>query len=157
MSHEVEEPLAMSNASGAPMNIRFTPLVPLAFALTACARLGTPSGDSASAGDPSPTTSASSGTSAPAPEGIPGAVWAAILADLEHQTGGPSDPEVVTAEAVTWNDGSLGCPEAGQAYTQALVDGYQVILELDGERYDYRVGSGASVRLCEGGPLEGGG
>ena len=72
------------------------------------------------------------------------------------QTGGPSDPEVVSAEAVTWNDGSLGCPEAGQAYTQALVDGYQVILEVDGERYDYRVGSGASVKLCEGGPLEGG-
>ena len=46
MSHEVEEPLAMSNASGAPMNIRFAPLVLLAFALAACGRLGTSSGDS---------------------------------------------------------------------------------------------------------------
>ncbi len=124
------------------MNLRFAPLVLLAFALAACGRLGTSPGDTESAGDPSPNSSASSGASAPAPEGIPDAVWAAILADLEHQTGGPSDPEVVSAEAVTWNDGSLGCPEAGQAYTQALIEGYQVILEVDGERYDYRVGSG---------------
>jgi len=63
----------------------------------------------------------------------------------------------VPDDALMVADGSLGCPEAGQAYTQALIDGYQVILEVDGERYDYRVGSGASVRLCEGGPLEGGG
>ena len=156
MSHEVEEPLVTSNASGSPMIIRFVPLVLLTFALAACGGLGTSPGDTGSAGDRSPTTSPPSGTSETAPEGIPGAVWAAILADLEDQTGGPSHPEVVSAEAVTWNDGSLGCPEAGQAYTQALVDGYQVILEVDGERYDYRVGSGASVRLCESGPLEGG-
>ena len=63
----------------------------------------------------------------------------------------------MSAQAVTWNDGSLGCPEPGQAYTQALVDGYQVVLEVDGDRYDYRVGNGASVKLCDGGALEGGG
>jgi len=144
----------MSNAYGPPISNRLAPLILLTFALAACGTLGTPPSDTESIGDPSPNGSASSG--AAAPEGIPDAVWAAILADLEHQIGGPSEPEVVSAEAVTWNDGSLGCPEAGQAYTQALVDGYQVILEVDGERYDYRVGSGASVRLCEGGPLEGG-
>ena len=136
------------------MNFRIAPLILLALTLAACGGVGTSGRDTDTAGDPSPNGGASSGTSAP--EGIPDAVWAAILADLERQTGGPSDPEVVSADAVTWNDGSLGCPEAGQAYTQALVDGYQVILEVDGERYDYRVGSGASVRLCEGGPLEGG-
>lgn len=91
------------------------------------------------------------------PEGVPGAAWAAILADLERRTGSATEPDVVSAEEVTWNDGSLGCPEAGQTYTQALVDGYHIVVELDGERYDYRVGSGSSVKLCEGGPLEGGG
>ena len=144
----------MSHVSDWPMHLRFAALVLLGFTLVACGRLGASSGDTGSIGGSSPSDAASSGTSAP--EGIPDDVWEAILADLEHQTGGPSDPEVVSAEAVTWSDGSLGCPEAGQAYTQALVDGYQVILEVDGERYDYRVGSGASVRLCEGGPLEGG-
>ena len=145
----------MSQASDWPMNLRFAALVLFAFTLVACGRLGASSGETGSTAGSSPNDAASSGTSAP--EGIPDDVWEAILADLEHQTGGPSDPEVVSAEAVTWNDGSLGCPEAGQAYTQALIDGYQVILEVDGERYDYRVGSGASVRLCEGGLLEGGG
>ncbi|WP_418605475.1 hypothetical protein [Georgenia sp. SUBG003] len=49
---------------------------------------------------------------------------------------------------MTWNDGSLGCPEPGTVYTQALVDGYHVVLEAGGERYDYRVGGAADVRLC---------
>ena len=136
------------------MHFRVALLALLGFTLAACGRLGDIATRHRHAGDPSPSGSASSGTSAP--EGIPDAVWAAILADLERQTGGPSDPEVVSADAMTWNDGSLGCPEAGQAYTQALVDGYQVILEVDGERYDYRVGSGLAVKLCDGGPLEGG-
>jgi len=135
------------------MNRRLAVLVFLALPLAACGRLGaSPSATvdaSGASGDASSEISA--------PEGIPDAVWAAILADLERQTGGPSVPEVVSAEAVTWNDGSLGCPEAGQVYTQALVDGYQVVLGVEGERFDYRVGSGDSVRLCDGGPLEGGG
>jgi hypothetical protein len=84
--------------------------------------------------------------------GIPDDVWAAILADLEGRLGEPpAEPTLLTATAQTWTDGSLGCPVAGQMYTQALVDGYQVILEVDGEQYDYRVGSGTDVRLCQGG------
>jgi hypothetical protein len=136
------------------MKFRVALLVLLAFTFAACGRPGTSPSDTDTTGDPSPSGTASPATSAP--EGIPDAVWAAILADLERQTGGPSDPDVVSADAVTWNDGSLGCPEAGQAYTQALVDGYQVVLEVDGERYDYRVGNGSAVKLCDGGPLEGG-
>jgi hypothetical protein len=37
---------------------------------------------------------------------------------------------VISAEYVTWPDGSLGCPEPGMAYTQALVDGYRIVLEV---------------------------
>ena len=91
------------------------------------------------------------------PEGIPASLWTAVLSDLEGRLGGPvSGPEVVSAAAMTWNDGSLGCPEPGQMYTQALVDGYHVVVEVDGERYDYRADSGSSVRLCEdGAPIKG--
>lgn len=91
------------------------------------------------------------------PNGIPDAVWTAVITDLAQRTDARSiDPAVVSATAMTWNDGSLGCPEPGQMYTQALVDGYQIVLELDGERYDYRVGSGTEVKVCENGGLEGG-
>ena len=56
---------------------------------------------------------------------------------------------LVSAGPMTWNDGSLGCPEPGQGYTQALVEGFHVILEVGGREFDYRVGGGADVRLCE--------
>lgn len=91
------------------------------------------------------------------PEGLPGAVWTAIVEDLARRLGEPSvDPRVVTSEPITWNDGSLGCPKPGQMYTQALVDGYQVVVDVEGVEYDYRVGNGTDVRLCEGPPIEGG-
>ena len=55
---------------------------------------------------------------------------------------------VVRAESVVWNDGSLGCPEPGMMYTQALVNGYWIVIEAAGRTYDFRVGSGGSFRLC---------
>jgi hypothetical protein len=36
---------------------------------------------------------------------------------------------IVRAESVVWNDGSLGCPEPGMMYTQALVNGYWVVID----------------------------
>jgi hypothetical protein len=55
---------------------------------------------------------------------------------------------IVRAESVIWSDGSLGCPEPGMMYTQALVNGYWVAIEAEGQTYDFRVGSGGSFRLC---------
>ena len=139
------------------MSPRLPAFALLLLMLAACGRLGASSGPPAPGTNPSSTDGVPSAGSADAPEGIPDAVWAAILTDLERQTGERADPDVVSAQAVTWNDGSLGCPEPGQAYTQAVVEGYQVVLEVGGERYDYRVGTGATIKLCDGGPLEGGG
>ncbi len=34
----------------------------------------------------------------------------------------------VAVESVTWSDGSLGCPQPGMMYTQALVPGWRVIV-----------------------------
>ena len=86
-----------------------------------------------------------------APDGLPEAAWTAIVDDLSGRLGEPVvDPTVISAVAKTWNDGSLGCPEPGELYTQALVEGFQVVLEVDGERFDYRVGGGTDVRLCDG-------
>jgi hypothetical protein len=81
---------------------------------------------------------------------VPQDLLDAILADAAQRSGTPAESlEVVTAAAVTWNDGSLGCPEPGMFYTQALVDGYQVVIDTGDEQLDYRVGSGGSFRLCE--------
>ena len=56
---------------------------------------------------------------------------------------------VVQAVAVTWPDGSLGCPEPGMMYTQALVDGTFVLLEAGGVQYQYH--GGDPLFLCEPG------
>jgi hypothetical protein len=56
---------------------------------------------------------------------------------------------VVRAEAVEWSDGSLGCPEPGMLYTQAITPGYQVVISVDGVEYDYRATEAGQVRLCE--------
>jgi hypothetical protein len=132
-----------------------------AVVLVGCARgIGPSAADdrSPAASHLAPTSPAAGEPGMPAtPNGIPDAVWTAVITDLAQRTDARSiDPAVVSATAMTWNDGSLGCPEPGQMYTQALVDGYQIVLELDGERYDYRVGSGTEVKVCENGGLEGG-
>ena len=56
---------------------------------------------------------------------------------------------VTKAEAVTWPDGSLGCPEPGMFYTQALVDGYWIVVEAGGQALDYRVSGGGNFRICD--------
>jgi len=75
----------------------------------------------------------------------------AILADAARRTGvNVADIETIRATSMTWPDGSLGCPELGQTYTQALVDGYHVVVDAAGESLDYRATTSGSFRLCEG-------
>ncbi len=116
----------------------------------------TPPGPSASA-DPTDrfqttTPGPVSPTSATTPTGtaadVPEARWKAIIDDLAAR-GITAVPELVSAENVTFSDGSLGCPQPGQSYTQALVDGMRVIVAVDGTQYDYRFGHGDVPRLCE--------
>jgi hypothetical protein len=56
--------------------------------------------------------------------------------------------EVISAEAVTWPDGSLGCPQPGMMYTQALVPGYRVRIRAGGEVLDYHAGRTGQVAPC---------
>ncbi len=78
-------------------------------------------------------------------------------ADLASRTGvDEAGIEVLKAEEVTWSNGALGCPKPGVSYTQALVDGYQVILFADGRAYDYHAGSDAKPFLCSSGEKDGG-
>ncbi|WP_374977140.1 hypothetical protein ACEYYH_04905 [Microbacterium trichothecenolyticum] len=81
------------------------------------------------------------------PVAVPPARWAAIVADLAER-GVTGTPDLVSAHAVTWNNGALGCPSPGVSYTQALVDGMRVVVTVDGESYDYRFGTTDSPQLC---------
>src|SRR5690625_3723792 len=55
----------------------------------------------------------------------------------ERQDTDPAAIEAGPLETVTWSDGSLGCPEEGMSYTQALVDGYRLELTIRGEVFAY--------------------
>ena len=62
-----------------------------------------------------------------------------VVAEVAKLAGVPADQvTVISAEEVTFPDGSLGCPQPGMAYTQALVDGYKIVAEAGGKTYDFR-------------------
>ncbi len=85
----------------------------------------------------------------------PAGLLEAILADLAERLGISSDEiQVIRDEEVVWADGSLGCPQPGMMYTQALVPGYQVVLQAGGQQYDYRATQRGTFFLCEGGGVQ---
>ena len=105
----------------------------LALVLAACAA---PSGSDADTADVS------------IPDNLVSPVDLAIE-DLAARLGSEEGIVVVLVEDVIWPDGSLGCPQPGMSYTQALVDGYRIVLS-DGEAfYAYHGAVGRDPFLCE--------
>jgi hypothetical protein len=86
------------------------------------------------------------------PTGVPADLLERIIAHALERAGGAdrSDVRVVRSEVTTWNDGSLGCPQPGMMYTQALVEGYWVVLDIAGATHDYRATRRGSFIRCDG-------
>ena len=81
---------------------------------------------------------------------LPAAIIDPIVADAAGRYSvDPSAVTIVEATAQTFSDGSLGCPEPGMMYTQALIDGYQVVVEVNGTQLDYRGSAPGRFRICE--------
>lgn len=45
--------------------------------------------------------------------------------------------EIVSFEQVEWPDSCLGVPEEGQTCAQVITPGYRVMLEVDGNQYEF--------------------
>jgi hypothetical protein len=72
------------------------------------------------------------------------------LDDAEERAGVARDELSVTVtELVTWPDGAAGCPDPDMMYTQALVDGYRIVIEADGDEYHYVGANGSEPTYCE--------
>jgi len=85
---------------------------------------------------------------AAAASGLDAAVQAA-RADAARRTGVAAESLVlVSADSVTWSDGSLGCPRPGVMYTQALVPGYRVRLRGPDDEMDYHASTRGALVLC---------
>jgi len=80
---------------------------------------------------------------------VPAELLEAVRADLAGRVGADVAPRLVSTDAVTWPDGSLGCPEPGKLYRQVLTPGYRVVFEADGETWDYRLTKSGRFKLCE--------
>ncbi len=58
---------------------------------------------------------------------------------------------MIEFEAVDWRDSSLGCPEPGKSYLQVITPGYRVVLQADGQTYEYHTNREDRAVLCKGG------
>ena len=75
--------------------------------------------------------------------------------DLVQATGAESDAvTVVSTEEVEWSDSSLGCPDPDAMYAQVITPGYLIVLESDGNTFNYHTGAdpeGTLVQCTEDG------
>ncbi|PKW27578.1 hypothetical protein [Phycicoccus duodecadis] len=90
----------------------------------------------------------------PAEDGIPADLdedprVQAALADARGRAGVvPTEVLVAGYRTVTWDDGSLGCPVKGQAYTQARVEGEILLLRAGQRVMSYHSGRGGPFAYC---------
>ena len=61
----------------------------------------------------------------------------------------PKQVNVVGVTEESFGDTSLGCAKEGMVYSQVITPGYKVLLEANGQTYDYRLDKGEQVVLCE--------
>lgn len=74
------------------------------------------------------------------------------LADAARVSGlAAASLRVVEAARVTWSDGSLGCPQPGRMYTQALVPGFRVRIQAGAQVLDYHGSTRGEMALCPSG------
>jgi hypothetical protein len=82
---------------------------------------------------------------------IPPALLENVLVAAVAQHGVPlGGLTVIRAEATTWPDAALGCPQPGMAYGEGPTAGYWIVLEAGGELLDYRTDARGDSRRCSG-------
>jgi hypothetical protein len=57
--------------------------------------------------------------------------------------------KLLEARGVVWPDSSMGCPQPGMRYKQVPYDGALIILEVEGDMFEYHVGGSRGLFLCE--------
>ncbi|HET7201873.1 MAG TPA: hypothetical protein VFI92_00760 [Steroidobacteraceae bacterium] len=145
-------------AAGASRSRQATLVVALSTSIVVCACACQPAHDGAAAsaarGEKTAVADAAEGDAMPAqpvvaPASVPPDLLTAALEDAAKRTGAKvADIEVTVAEAVTWPDGSMGCPQPGMMYTQALVPGYRIVLRAGKQILNYHAGARGGPNFC---------
>jgi hypothetical protein len=72
-----------------------------------------------------------------------------VVADAAKRMGVAENAVVLArAERVTWNDGSLGCPQPGMGYSQALVPGYRIVARTAERELTYHTDESRGAIAC---------
>jgi hypothetical protein len=80
---------------------------------------------------------------------LPRELRRAVVADAAKRLGVKENAVVLTrAERVTWNDGSLGCPQPGMGYMQALVPGFRVVARTADRELIYHTDESRQALAC---------
>jgi hypothetical protein len=100
---------------------------------------------------PQPTPASVAPPQSPLSTPLANPAAAAALAHLVNELGlSPQDVTILSIEEVEWRDGSLGCPEPGMVYIQAIIPGYRILLEANGETYEVHTDeAGSTVVICD--------
>jgi len=93
-----------------------------------------------------------SGANLPSSDTNLDAVVHAASADAERRAG--AQAAVRTIDSVTWRDGSLGCPQPGRLYTQALVPGWRIRIDAGGQFHQYHANRRGTWVWCPPGIAE---
>ncbi len=73
----------------------------------------------------------------------------AAARDLNALTDVPVDEiKLISAVAVTWPNGGLGCPEEGMSYVDMVIEGMLVTLGAGGKEFTYHTDGGNQFVLC---------
>lgn len=129
--------------------------ITLATILAACAPGSTPQPDIPDDGsypNPSDPDPSYPNPSYPNPSADLTPAQMAALTHLSETLNLPADQiTLISTESVTWPDGCLGVDRPGVMCTQALVEGYRIILGADGREYEVRTNeSGSAVAIASG-------
>lgn len=83
---------------------------------------------------------------------VPAEADRAVMAakqDLASRVGvDVEDVQIAEIEAVEWPDSSLGCPEPGKMYLQVITSGYRVVLQAQGQTFEYHTDRGDRAVFC---------
>jgi len=60
-----------------------------------------------------------------------------------------SQIDLLEAADVVWSNASLGCPQPGMMYADVLTPGYLILLNANGQEYEYHASKSSDVFLCE--------
>ncbi|HPF26919.1 MAG TPA: hypothetical protein P5528_00290 [Steroidobacteraceae bacterium] len=92
-----------------------------------------------------PAKSALPGEAIPV-DAVPKILRDAVLKDAASKA---TAGTITSARKVTWNDGSMGCPQPGMMYTQALISGYWLVVSAGDQRLEYHTDERRNFLRCE--------